>query len=144
MTDPTAIQLDKGETEQVLKQDDVEGGLAYLVEVSGAPVRFAHRRPQAARGAELRPGQQHKLSNFRGEGLWLHAPDASATVRVRPAGADLDTQPERQVTIESVELGSGIATEDKQNELLDRFDGVEDGHDGVVELLEQIEENTRS
>ena len=129
MSDPTAIQLEKGETEQVLKQEDVQGGLGYLVEVSGAPVRFAHRRPQAARGAELRPGQQHKLSNFRGEGLWLHAPDASATVRVRPAGADLDTQPERQVTIESVELGSGIATEDKQNEM--------------IELLEQIEENTQ-
>ena len=143
MSDPTAIQLDKGETEQVLKQEDVQGGLAYLVEVSGAPVRFAHRRPQAARGAELRPGQQHKLSNFRGEGLWLHAPDASATVRVRPAGADLDTQPERQVTIESVELGSGIATEEQQAEVIELIEGTAET-DGVLDLLEQIAENTES
>ena len=136
MSDPTAIEIPTGETEKVIETEDVDPEIGYLLEVDDAAVRFAHQKPQASRGAELRPGQTHKLKNFRGEGLFLHAPDAPATVRVRPAGADVDTQPENSVTIESVELGSGIATEDNQTEVIDLLEEQ-------ISLLTQIEENTR-
>ena len=136
MTDPTAITIPKGETEQVLRPEDVGPDMKYIVEVTDAPVRYAHRKPDASRGAELRPGQNHKLENFRGKGLFLNAPNAPAKVRVRRAGADLESQPTRDVTIESVELGSGIATESNQDEQISN-------QEQIIDVLTQIEENTQ-
>ena len=98
MTDPTEIEIEPGEPQEVISDVDV-GSTPYIVEVREAPVRFAHRKRQADRGAELSAGQTHTLSNFRGSGIWLAAPEEPATVRVRPAGAKLESQPEKDVSI---------------------------------------------
>ena len=98
MTDPTEIEIEPGEPQEVISDVDV-GSVPYIVEVRNAPVRFAHKKRQADRGAELSANQTHTLSNFRGSGIWLAAPEETATVRVRPAGAKLESQPPKDVTV---------------------------------------------
>ena len=99
MSDPTAIEIEPGAPKEVISDIDVGSDLPYIVEVSDAPVRFAHKKRQAERGATLSAGQTHTLSNFRGSGIWLAAPQDTATVRVRPAGANLESQPQKDVSI---------------------------------------------
>jgi len=127
MSDPTAIEIEPGEPQEVISDTDV-GTNPYIVEVRGADVRFAHKKRQAERGATLTAGQTHTLSNFRGSGIWLAAPEATATVRVRPAGASLDSQPSKDVRIEGDVIVSDASTESKQDEM--------------IALLEDIKENT--
>ena len=99
MSDPTEITIKPGKPQEVISDVDVGSDLPYIVEVQDAPVRFAHRKRQAQRGATLSAGQTHTLSNFRGSGIWLAAVDATATVRVRPAGANLESQPQKDVSV---------------------------------------------
>ena len=127
MSDPTEIEIEPGEPQEVISDVDV-GSVPYIVEVRNAPVRFAHKKRQADRGAELSAGQTHTLSNFRGSGIWLAAPKATATVRVRPAGASLESQPSKDVRIEGDVIVSDAATAANQ--------------ETVIDLLKQIEENT--
>ena len=127
--DPTEIEIEPGAPKEVISDDDV-GNTPFIVEVKDAPVRFAHKKRQAARGATLSAGQTHTLSNFRGSGIWLAAPEATATVRVRPAGASLDSQPSKDVRIEGDVIVSDAATAANQ--------------ETVIDLLTQIEENTRT
>jgi len=127
MSDPTAIEIKPGEPQEVISDTDV-GTTPYIVEVRDADVRFAHKKRQADRGATLTAGQTHTLSNFRGSGIWLAAPEATATVRVRPAGASLDSQPSKDVRIEGDVIVSDAATAENQ--------------ETVIDLLTQIKENT--
>jgi len=124
MSDPTAIKIEPGEPQEVISDVDV-GSVPYIVEVQDAPVRFAHKKRQAARGATLSAGQTHTLSNFRGSGIWLAAVEYPATVRVRPAGASLESQPPKDVTIVEGDV-------ELNNTQLDE----------MIDLLTQIEENT--
>jgi len=125
MSDPTEIEIEPGEPQEVISDADV-GTTPYIVEVKENPVRFAHKKRQADRGATLSAGQTHTLSNFRGSGIWLAAVDGTSSVRVRPAGADLESQPPKDVAI--VE-GDVILNDEQLDEMID--------------LLTQIEENTQ-
>jgi len=125
MSDPTEIEIEPGEPQEVISDTDV-GTTPYIVEVRDADVRFAHKKRQAERGATLTAGQTHTLSNFRGSGIWLAAVEGTATVRVRPAGASLESQPPKDVTV----IEGDVQISNQQlNEMVD--------------LLTQIEENTR-
>ena len=115
MTDPTTLTVEEGEPIKIIDEDDVARGIPYIVEVYRNSVRFAHNKRAAKRGATLAAGIPHTLSNFRGQGVWVAAFDGDAEVRVRPAGADFDSQPVREVNIESgtVEVDSLIDIEDR-------------------------------
>ena len=156
MTDPTEIEIEPGEPQEVISDVDV-GSVPYIVEVRNAPVRFAHKKRQANRGAELSANQTHTLSNFRGSGIWLAAPEETATVRVRPAGAKLESQPPKDVTVvegdirvdDDLDVSDRAAREIGKARVMDS-DGVlidpptEQKQDEIISLLEQIEENTSS
>jgi len=134
MSDPTEIEIEPGEPQEVISDTDV-GTTPYIVEVRDADVRFAHKKRQANRGATLTAGQTHTLSNFRGSGIWLAAPEETATVRVRPAGASLQSLPSKDVRIEGDVIVSDAATEGKQDEIISKLAEV-------VSQLESISENT--
>ena len=154
MTDPTEIEIEPGEPKEVISDVDV-GSVPYIVEVRNAPVRFAHKKRQADRGAELSANQTHTLSNFRGSGIWLAAPQETATVRVRPAGAKLESQPPKDVTVvegdiridSELDIADRAAREIGKSRVMDS-DGVlvdpptEQKQDEIIALLEQIESNT--
>ena len=154
MSDPTEIEIEPGEPQEVISDVDV-GSVPYIVEVRNAPVRFAHKKRQADRGAELSANQTHTLSNFRGSGIWLAAPQETATVRVRPAGAKLESQPPKDVTVvegdiridSELDIADRAAREIGKSRVMDS-DGVlidpptEQKQDEIIALLEQIESNT--
>lgn len=109
MSDPTVITLDEGETEQIITKADAKRGLPYLVEVQNSPIRFAHEKANADRGAELSPGQTHTMSNLRNQPVYVTPRGGSAEIRVRPAGADVETQPPKGVTVEGdIQIGSEV------------------------------------
>ena len=155
MSDPTEIEIEPGEPQEVISDVDV-GSVPYIVEVQNAPVRFAHKKRQADRGATLSAGQTHTLSNFRGSGIWLAAPEETSRVRVRPAGASLESQPPKDVTVvegdirvdDDLDVSDRAAREIGKARLMDG-DGVlidpptEQKQDEIISLLEQIEENTQ-
>jgi len=115
MSDPTAIQLDEDDVEQIITKADAQRGLPFLVEVTGSPIRFSHEKATADRGAELSPGQTHTLSNLRGKAIYVTPRGGSAEIRVRPAGANVETQPPKGVSVEGdVNIGSKIDIEDDQ------------------------------
>lgn len=154
MSDPTVITLDEGETEQIITKADAKRGFPYLVEVQNAPIRFAHEKANADRGAELSPGQTHTLSNLRNRPIFVTPRGGSAEIRVRPAGANVETQPPKGVTVEGdVTIDSEIdVTDDQTREIgkarLMDSDGVlvdpptEQKQDQIISLLEDIKSNT--
>lgn len=113
MSDPTRIPVADGDTEQIINIEDVKAGIPYAVEVYSNPVKYAHTKAAADRGLTLVAGQTHLLSNFRGEGIWVAADEGDAEVKVRPAGAELDTQPPKGVTIENVDLDAEVDVSDR-------------------------------
>ena len=153
MSDPTTITIEPGEPERVIRSEDTQ--MPHIVEVSDAPVRFAHKKSEASRGATLRAGQSHTLSNFRGMGLWLAAVDQPASVRVRPAGASVDTQPPKDVTVVEgdVRIDSDLDISDRAAREIGKARMMDSGgtlidppteskQDEIIDLLTQIEENT--
>lgn len=99
--DPTLIKLEKGQTQEIVTKDQAERGIPYLVQIqSDNGVRYAHDKRNAERGIELSGQQTHTLSNFRGQGVYVVAHEGPTELRVRPAGADLETQPKQKVRIE--------------------------------------------
>lgn len=99
MSDPTALTVEEGDPIQIVNQDDIEMGVPFIVEVRNNPIRFAHNKPNADRGATLSAGQTHTLSNFRGQGIWVAAFNGPSEIRVRPAGADFKSQPTQEVSV---------------------------------------------
>lgn len=141
MSDPTPIDVEEGEPVQIINKDDVQMGVPFICEVYQNPVRFAHSKRAADRGATLSAGIPHTLSNFRGKGIWVAAFDGDAQVRVRPAGADFDSQPTKEVTVEGdVNVGSAIGLEDSDGSPVDPATAQK--QDEIISLLEQIETNT--
>ena len=129
--------------------------MPHIVEVSDAPVRFAHKKSEASRGATLAAGQSHTLSNFRGMGLWLAALDQPASVRVRPAGASVESQPPKDVTVVEgdVRIDSDLDISDRAAREIGKARMMDSGgtlidppteskQDEIIDLLTQIEENT--
>ena len=154
MSDPTAITIEPGEPERVIRSEDTQ--IPHIVEVSDAPVRFAHKKSEASRGATLAAGQSHTLSNFRGMGLWLAALDQPASVRVRPAGASVESQPPKDVTVVEgdVRLEDDLDVSDRAGREIGKARVMDSGgvlidppteqkQDEIISLLEQIEENTQ-
>ena len=135
MTDPTALVIEPGDPEQVITQDDADAGLDYIVEVEDNLVQYAHRKQNASRGVKLVPGQTHVLGNLRREEVWLAATEGEATVRVRPAGASLQSLPSKDVRIEGDVIVADASTETKQDEIIELLEDQ-------ITLLEQIETNT--
>ena len=115
MTDPTELVIEPGDPEQVITQDDADAGLDYIVEVEDNLVQYAHRKQNASRGIKLVPGQTHVLGNLRREEVWLAATEGEATVRVRPAGASLNSLPPKDVTVEGdVNIPGEVDVKDDQ------------------------------
>lgn len=164
MSDPTAIDVEEGQPVQIINREDLKRGVPFICEVYQNPIRFSHKKRSAERGATLSAGIPHTLSNFRGQGIWVAAFDGDAQVRVRPAGADFESQPTREVTVEGdVNVASSIdaqlensggspidpATETKQGEITTKQDEIIANQetvltdlDEVITLLSQIEQNT--
>jgi hypothetical protein len=154
MSDPTPVTVSPGETEEIINAADAESGIPYLVEVQDNPVRFAHEPANASRGAELSPGQTHTLSNLRDQPIYITARGGEATVRVRPAGAAVKTQPPKGVTVEGdVTIGSEIDVTDDQTREIGKARVMDSGgvlvdppteskQDQIISLLQDIKSNT--
>ena len=109
VTGQTQIDLDDGEVERIIR--DEEANRAYLVEVTGPnPVRVGHTKRYARDGNTLSGRQTHTVSNLRGEELYAAAFDGPTAIRVRVAAADVESQPQREVTVVEgdVEIESGV------------------------------------
>lgn len=133
-TDPTQIQLDRGEVEEIITDREAQTGIPYLVQItSNNGVRYAHEKRNAERGIELSGQQTHTLSNFRGSGVYVSAVNGPATLRVRPAGADLTTEPEQKVRITGgdLSLSSTVDVSSRSNRDLGAVD-VTDINDTVT------------
>lgn len=141
MSDPTAIDVEEGQPVQIINKEDLKLGVPFICEVYQNPIRFSHKKRSAERGATLSAGIPHTLSNFRGQGIWVAAYDGDAQVRVRPAGADFESQPTREVTVEGdVNVASEIGVENSSGEPVDPASLQK--QDEMISLLEQIETNT--
>lgn len=141
MTDPTRLDVEEGTPVQIINEEDVQMGVPFIVEVYGNPIRYAHSKQAADRGVTLSDGIPHTLSNFRGQGIWVAAFQGDAQVRVRPAGADFESQPTREVTVEGdVNVGSAIGIEDSNGSAVNP--ATAEKQDEIISLLEQIETNT--
>lgn len=135
MSDPTALKIGPDDSEKIIDAADAEQGIPYLVEVADAPVRFSHQKPAVDRGPELSQGQTHTLSNLRDKPIYLTGVGGTATVRVRPAGADVQSQPVKGVTIEGDVVVSDAATESKQDDIISELKDIKS-------VLNEIETNT--
>lgn len=115
--DPTTFQLEDGDKTEIITDEEARRGIPYLVQITGEnSVRYAHDRRNAERGIELSAKQTHTLSNFRGTGVYVAAVDGPTNLRVRPAGADLQSQPEKSVRISGdVSVGSTVDITDDSN-----------------------------
>ena len=129
----TAIELEDGETEKIISDD--EANRPYLIEVTGPnPVRVGHTNQYAADGNTLSARQTHTVSNLLGEELHAAAFDGPTAIRVRVAAADVQSQPEREVTVVEgdVQIESAV------------LDSILSELEDQRTILNQIEENTRS
>lgn len=154
MSDPTEIELAVDDVEKIISKRDAQTGLPYLVEVRDNPIRFAHNKQAADRGAELSPGQTHTLSNLRDKPIYVTPRGGSASIRVRPAGADVQSQPSKAVRVEGdVQIGSEIDIVDDQAREIGKARIMDSGgvlvdppteqkQDQIISLLQQIESNT--
>lgn len=111
-TPSNEINLDDQEVERIITDD--EGNRTYLVEVTGVnPIRIDHNKRYALDGTTLSAGQTHTVSNLRGQELYAAAHAGSSSLRVRYAGADVRSQPEREVSVVGdVTVGSDITVSD--------------------------------
>jgi hypothetical protein len=102
------INLDDQEVERIITDD--EGDRTYLIEVTGTnPIRVDHNKRYALDGTTLSAGQTHTVSNLRGQELYAAAHAGQSSFRVRYAGADVQSQPEREVSVVGdVTLGSSV------------------------------------
>lgn len=158
MNDPTVLEIEPGEPEEVITDDQAKEGIPHIVEVIGNnPVRYDHREAYADTGTTLTAGQTHTLSNFRGSGIYIAAFDGPSAVRVRPAGADLSTEPDKEVRIEGDvnAVIDEIDIEDRASREIGKARLQDSGgvliepatvkkQDEIISILEQIEENTSS
>lgn len=136
--DPTVIQLEEGETKEIITDDQAQRGIPYLIQIEGKnPVRYAHQKQDAKRGIQLSGQQTHTISNFRGSGVYVEATDGPTALRVRPAGADIESQPEKTVrVVGDVTVGSNIDITDDSNRQLGIVDVTDDSSRqlGIVDL----------
>lgn len=125
INDPTTIQLERGEVKEIITDDQAKRGIPYLVQItSDNGVRYAHNKRNAERGIELSGRQTHTLSNFRGSGVYVAAVNGPTELRVRPAGADLESQPEQKVRITGgdLSLSSTVDVSSRSNRDLGNVD----------------------
>lgn len=106
------INLSDGDSEKIITDD--QGNKTYLIEVVGAnDVRVSHSKRYAGDGTTLSAGQTHTVSNLRGERLYAAAFDGQTALRVREASADVQSQPQREVSVVGdVSVGSDITVSD--------------------------------
>lgn len=102
------INLSDGDSEKIITDD--QGNKTYLIEVVGAnDVRVSHSKRYAGDGTTLSAGQTHTVSNLRGERLYAAAFAGDTALRVREASADVQSQPQREVSVVGdVTVGSDI------------------------------------
>jgi len=115
ITSETTIDLEQGDPERIITDDDADR--AYIVEVVGPnPVRVDHRSRYAADGTTLSAGQSHTVSNLRGKELYAAAFEGNTAIRVRLAAADVQSQPEREVSVVEgdVSISSDIDISDRE------------------------------
>lgn len=108
------IDLEDGETEKIITDD--QGNRTYLVEVVGAnAIRVSHNKRYAADGTTLSAGQTHTVSNLQGQQLFAAAYDGQTAIRVREASADVQSQPEKEVSVidGSVDIAGDIDISDR-------------------------------
>jgi len=125
------LEIDNGEIEKLITDD--QGDRTYLVEVTGAnSIRVSHTKRYAPDGTTLSAGQTHTVSNLRGERLYAAAYDGATAVRVREAAADVQSQPEKEVSV----INGDVTISSQQ--LTDILTELENQRT----ILEQIEANT--
>jgi len=125
------INLEDGETEKIITDD--QGDRTYLVEVIGAnAIRVSHTKRYANDGTTLSAGQTHTVSNLRGERLYAAAFDGPSAIRVREAAADVQSQPEKEV---SVVNGDVTISSQQLTDILTELENQS-------AILEQIKTNT--
>lgn len=106
------INLSDGDKQKIITDD--QGNQTYLIEVVGSnAIRVSHNKRYAADGTTLSAGQTHTVSNLRGERLYAAAYNGASAIRVREASADVQSQPEREVSVVGdVTVGSNIDIEE--------------------------------
>lgn len=134
----TTFRVEEGDFREIIDSpdaEDVEQG--WLVEVEQGRCRLVHSRESATRGEgdRLYQGDRTKVQNLRGDGLWAVAETGFGDVvlNVSRASAELDLQ----VRTDDQVIGSVRAIEQNDPELIAN-------QETMIDLLEQIEENTRS
>ena len=130
MTSTRDITIQAGETKEIIGDDRAD--MAYICEVKDAPIRIGHQRRYAKDGSTLTAGQTHTLSNLRGEALYAYAHESAATVRLNRAAADIDSQPEKEVSVIDGDVTISASQLDTMVEQLDE----------IGDKLDKIEDNT--
>jgi hypothetical protein len=103
MVTQTEITLSDGDAERIIT--DEEANQTYIVEVTGPnPVRVDHNKRYAADGTTLSANQSHTVNNLRGKELYAAAHAGSTQIRVRRAAANVESQPEQEITVSDGEI----------------------------------------
>jgi len=115
------INLEAGETEEIIRND--EANRAYHVEIVGDnDVRIGHNERYASDGTTLTAGQKHRISNLQGQALYASAFSGPTALRVREAAANVESQPEKEVSIinaDNLELTSNVGIQDSGGAAID-------------------------
>lgn len=104
------INLESGEIDRIIRDDEADR--EYIVEIVGDnDVRINHNERYAPDGTTLAAGQKHKIRRLRGKELYAAAFDGPTALRVREAAADVESQPEKEVTVvnaDNLELAAAV------------------------------------
>lgn len=108
------INLADGEIDRIIRDDEADR--EYIVEIVGDnDVRINHNERYAPDGTTLAAGQKHKIRRLRGKELYAAAFDGPTALRVRRAAADVESQPEKEVSLinaDNLELAAAVGLQD--------------------------------
>lgn len=115
------INLDAGEIDRIIRDDEADR--EYIVEIVGDnDIRINHNERYAPDGTTLAAGQKHKIRRLRGKELYAAAFDGPTAIRVREAAADVESQPEKEVSIlnaSQLELAAAVGIQDSNGGSVD-------------------------
>jgi hypothetical protein len=115
------INLDAGETDRIIRDDEADR--EYIVEIVGPnDIRIDHNERYASDGTTLSAGQKHKVRRLRGQELYAAAFDGATALRVREAAADVESQPEKEVSLinaDNLELAAAVGIQNSQGSDID-------------------------
>lgn len=130
------MMIEENETRRIIDSD--RANQAFIVEIYDNPVRISHDQQYVkSRGTTLREGT-HRLSNLRGQELYAIAHEGNARLRVNVASSDVDTMPERDVTVLEGDVQIDDGTVDVTSQSVEHYSNQQE----MIDLLKEIRDNT--